>query len=162
MRMVFCEAARVGRHDQVHAAQADVLRILGVLAREHQRWSRVDESAYVRIDALLEDIFADDDDPGRVCQHARQAAFDGAPRPLVLDSVRGILACWEGCYWRAASGGTGQHGLATCFDCGRGLEGAIGPDILIAYGPILVVGALCQQCRGRTMPGAAPADDREG
>lgn len=161
--MEFGEAARVARHDQVHAAQADVLGILGVLATEHQRWSRIDETTHGRIDALLEGIFADEDDSGRVCQHARRAAFDGAPRPLVLDAVRGILACWEGCYWRAASTeGAGERRQATCFDCGRGLEGSIGPDVFIAYGPILVVGALCQQCRGRTGSGSAPASERGG
>jgi hypothetical protein len=143
------DAARGARRDQAHAAQADVVDILAMVARERQRWSRADERTYARIDALLEGLFADGCDPAHVCPHARPAAFDRAPRPLVLDSWRGILACWEACYWRAiTSEAPGRRPDATCFECGRPLGGAAGgSDLFIAYGPILVVGALCQQCQ---------------
>jgi hypothetical protein len=153
--MDFSETAHDARYDQVRAAQADVVGILGVIARERQRWSRVDEGTHARIDALLEQIFALDADPARVCPHARQVAFDRAPRPLVLDSVRGILACWEGCYWRTVSSGvTGGPINETCFNCGRRLDRLAGQDLFIAYGPILVVAALCAQCREGAHPGS--------
>lgn len=157
--MDFGEVAHAARHDQVQAAHADVVDILAMIARERQRWSRVDESTNVRIEALLEGLFAEDSDPADVCRHARRAAFDRAPRPLVLDSRRRILACWEACYWRAVSTwAPGRGPDATCFDCGRRLgASAGGSDLFIAYGPILVVGALCQRCQDRTSSRSTPA-----
>ncbi len=157
--MDFSETARGARHDQVHAAQAEVVGILGVITRERQRWGRIDESTHVRIEALLEGIFAAAD-PERVCSHARQPAFDRAPRPLVLDSVSGLLACWDGCYWsKVSSGVTGGPIDETCFNCGRRLDQLAGQDLFIAYGPLLVVGALCAQCRDGAHPDTAAVQD---
>jgi hypothetical protein len=153
--MDFSQAAQGARHDQARAAQADVVAILGALARQREQWSRIDEATHVRVVALLEGLFAADADPGRVCRHARQAAFDRAPRPLVLDVMRGILACWDECYWAADGVGPVARGSVACFACGGRLDGP-GPDLFIAYGPILVVAALCQRCR---IPAPAePAD----
>ena len=150
--MEFGEAARTASHDQVHAAQADVARILGGIAGGRQRRSRIDTSTQGRIEALLRRVFAEDGDPATACPHARHPAFDSAPRPLVLDAVRGILAC-SSCYLSAVGPGSSREPLdATCFDCGRGLGRLAGPDLFIAYGPILVVAALCQQCWDRMPP----------
>ena len=158
VEMDFSEAAQTARYDQVHAAQSDVVAILDVIARERERWSRIDDSTHARIDALLEQVFAFDADPERVCPHARQAAFDHAPRPLVLDSVRGDLACWEGCYWRKVdSGVTGGRINESCFSCGRHLDRLAGQDLFVAFGPILVVGSLCALCRDGADPGPRPA-----
>ena len=158
--MEFSEAARGARHDQARAAQADVVAILGTIERQRERWSRIDEGMHARIEALLEGVFAADADQGRVCQHARQSAFDRAPRPLVLDAMRGILACWDGCYWRAVSTGPPVGRLnTTCFDCGRRLDSFLGPDVFIAYGPILVVAALCETCRSQPPPESVAASD---
>ena len=159
--MEFSEAARGARYDQARAAQADVVAILGTIARQREQWSRIDEGMHARIEALLEGLFAAEADQGRVCQHARQSAFDRAPRSLVLDAMRGILACWDGCYSRAVSTGPQMGRLhATCFDCGRSLDSFLGPDVFIAYGPILVVGALCETCRSRPPRESAAASDR--
>jgi hypothetical protein len=138
------EAARMARHDQAHAAQSDVVAILLTLARGQSRWSRIDKNTQVRIEALLDHLFAKAADGERVCPHARAASFDRAPRPLVLDAAHGILACWEGCYWHWIRSGSPVGPVdATCFDCSRGLTGNAGHDLFIAYGPLLVVGALC-------------------
>jgi hypothetical protein len=152
--MELSEAARGARHDQARAAQADVVAILGSIARHSERWNRIDEGTHARIEALLQRVLADDADEERVCPHARQSAFDQAPRPLVLDATHGILACWDGCYWRRESSGVlGGPVTETCFDCGRGLDQLDGEDLLIAYGPILVAGVLCAQCLGGAHPG---------
>ena len=154
------EAARGARHDQVRAAQADVVDILGAIARQREQWSRIDEGTHVRIEALLERVLVRHADDDRVCPHARQGAFDRAPRPLVLDAARGILACWEGCYWsRVSSGATDDPVNAACFDCGGRLDQFAARDLFIAYGPILVVGALCARCRGGAHPESAPDHD---
>lgn len=158
------DAARGARHDQAHAAQADVVGILAMVARERQRWSRADEGTYARIDALLAGIFEDGADSAHVCRHAQPAAFDRAPRPLVLDTARRILACWEACYWRAIrSEATEPRPDAPCFECGRPLGGlAGGSDLFIAYGPILVVGALCQQCQEAAPDGSSREPRTDG
>jgi hypothetical protein len=150
-------AARGARHDQARAAQADVVTILGSIARQRERWNRIDGWTHARVEALLERVLADDADEDRVCSHARRGAFDQAPRPLVLDATHGILACWDGCYWRRVCPGVGGGRVTgTCFDCGRPLDQLDGEDLLIAYGPILVVGALCARCLGQAHPGTAP------
>ncbi len=153
--MEFSEAARGASHDQAKAAQADVVAILGAIGRDRERWSRIDEGMHARIEALLERLLEHAADDARVCTHARKGAFDRAPRPLVLDAARGILACWEDCYWRRLnSGGSGGPLDPTCFDCGRRLDQFAGQDLFIAYGPILVVGPLCARCRAgaHTLP----------
>jgi hypothetical protein len=158
--MEFDQVARGARHDQARAAQADVVAILGAVARQRERWRRIDDVTHARIEALLESILAKDADQTRVCPHARQGTFDRAPRPLVLDAVQGILACWEGCYWRMVSSGvTGRPVTATCFDCGRRLDQPSDQDLFIAYGPILVVGALCARCRDGAYPGPEAGSD---
>ena len=145
------EAARAARHDQVRAAQGDVVAILAAFAKQRERWGRVDEGTLARVEDLLEQVLADADDT-RVCHHAREGEFDRAPRPLVLDVPRRIVACWEGCYWRRVStAGAGGIVDPTCFDCGRPLAVA-GHDLFIAYGPILVVAALCPECRRGPSP----------
>lgn len=145
--MDLSEAARGSRRDQAHAAQSDVVDIL-LTVRGRHRWSRIDRDTQIRIEALLERLFASAADDTRVCPHAHQAPFDRAPQPLVLDAVHGILACWNGCYWhRLRSESLGGPAEVTCFDCGRGLTGIADQDLFIAYGPLLVVGALCTQCR---------------
>lgn len=155
------QAARMARHDQTHAAQSDVVAILLTLARGHSRWSRIDKNTQGRIEGLLDHLFATAADDGRLCPHARVASFDRAPRPLVLDAAHGILACWEGCYWhRIRSGSPGGPVDATCFDCGQLLTGIVGHDLFIAYGPLLVVGALCPRCRGGSDTVSPPAADR--
>ena len=147
------EAARMARHDQTHAAQSDVVAILLTLVRGQSRWSRIDKNTQGRIEALLDHLFAAAAGDGRLCMHARAAAFDRAPRPLVLDAAYGILACWEGCYWHRIRSGSRVGPMdASCFDCGRGLTGIVGHDLFIAYGPLLVVGALCPKCRGDSDP----------
>jgi hypothetical protein len=99
-----------------------------------------------------------DTDSDLICPHARQGAFDWAPRPLVLDVVHGILACWEDCYWsRVPAGLPGSSPIdAQCFDCGRNTILQPGRDLLVAYGPILVVAALCPRCRGSARSRRAP------
>jgi hypothetical protein len=158
--MEFSEAVRGASHDQVRAAQADVVAILGAIAREPERWSRIDERMHVRIEAQLERVLANATDDARVCPHARKGAFDRAPRPLVLDAARGILACWEGCYWQRLSSGRSRGPVdPTCFDCGRRLDRFAGQDLFVAYGPILVVGPLCARCRGAAHALPAPEHD---
>lgn len=159
VRMDHSEAARGARRDQAHAAQSDVVDILLTVARGRQRWSRIDDDAQATIEALLGHLFADDTDATWVCPHASNDSFDRAPQPLVLDAVHGILACWNGCYWhrlRSESPGGPLH--ATCFDCARALTGIAGHDLFIAYGPLLVVGALCPQCRDGSDPAPPPRD----
>jgi len=156
--MALGEAARIARHDQALAAQAEVLGILDDLARDQHDWRRIDRRTQHAIEAMVARMVVIDTDSDLVCPHARQSAFDRAPRPLVLDVVHGILACWEDCYWsRVPTGVPGSSPIdAQCFDCGRKLVLRSGRDLLVAYGPILLVAALCPRCRGGAHHGAAP------
>ena len=47
----------------------------------------------------------------------------------------------------------------TCFSCGRRLDRLAGQDLFMAYGPILVVAALCAQCREGADPGSDLAQE---
>lgn len=153
--MELSEAARGARHDQARAAQAEVVAILGSIAGQRERWNRIDECTQARIETLLRQVLANDADEDRVCSHARRGAFDRAPRPLVLDTTRGILACSDGCYGRRVSPEvTDGRVTGTCFDCGRRLDHS-GQDLFIAYGPILLAGALCMRCRSGARQGSA-------
>ncbi len=147
--MTVDEAARIARDDQAWAAQSEVVGILALVERERKGWSRLDDRTQQRIDALLGQLSSVDTDRTRVCEHASGAAFARSPRPLVLDTVRGILACWEGCYWLRVGRGIPhrERGSVRCFDCGRGVGRFVGHDLFIAYGPILVVGVLCTSCQ---------------
>lgn len=155
--MALGEAARVARRDQALAAQADVLGILDDLVRDRTQWRRIDERTQRAIEAMVARLVAIDADSDLVCPHARQGALDWAPRPLVLDVVLGILACWEDCYWSRAQADPGSSPIdARCFDCGRRMILRPGRDLLVAYGSILVVAALCPRCRGSVPSRPAP------
>lgn len=152
------DAARVARHDQAMAAQAEVLDILDDLVRDRVDGRRIDRRTQRVIEELVAGLVASAPDLDRVCAHVRQGAFDWAPRPLVLDVVRGILACWDDCYWsRVPQGRPGARPIETvCFDCGQRLRVRSGRHLLVGYGPILVVAALCPSCRGSSELRAAP------
>jgi hypothetical protein len=158
--MAVGEAARIARDDQAWAAQSEVVGILGLVERERTGWSRLDEPTHRRIERLLGDLAAVDSDRTRVCEHANGAAFARAPRPLVLDTVREILACWEGCYWLRVGWGipTRWPDTVRCFDCGCDVGRFVGHDLFIAYGPILVVGVLCATCQEPPSTGHAHSE----
>jgi len=134
------------RWDQARSASADVTGVLTALAPDRTGWTRPGPHAILVVEGMLEHLLADHQDSARVCPHARAASFDRSPQPLVLDVVRGILACVEaGCYARRAAA-LEPAPQAACLLCGeQALAGQ--HDLFIAYGPILVAAALCPACR---------------
>lgn len=157
--MAAYDAARIARDDQAWAAQSEVVGILGLVERERKGWTRLDEPTHTRIEGLLAELADIDSDRARVCEHASGAAFARAPRPLVLDTVRRVLACWEGCYWLRFGSElpSAWPNPVRCFDCDRGVGQFLGHDLFIAYGPILVVGVLCASCQAPGQDGPSSA-----
>ena len=134
------------RWDQVQQASVDVFALLSSLSPDAVRRSRPPTASLRVVERLLEHFYSMHAGTARVCPHALAPAFDHSPQPLVLDAVRGILACVaEGCYARqsAEPGGPAE---ATCFVCGGPTSGDR-HDLFLAYGPILVAAALCPDCR---------------
>lgn len=137
--------------DQLLAAQKDVSDLIGSLAPDLRTWRKVDEWTSVGIDSLLSQALAAHGRSGRVCPHSWSSILGGAPRPQVLDVDREILACLEGCYVRRATSpefATPGHQV-TCFDCGGPAGDVPLGNLLIAYGPVLVLASLCEQCDRR-------------
>lgn len=141
-----CEIAH---DDQSQAAADEILDFLAALEPRILTWQRAGAWTKLRISMFLQRARASTDTSFRVCTHAREPAFHESPRPLVLDTQRGILACRAGCYLacvRAQGDGRWSDG-GVCFACGGPVEGAVWHDLYIAYGPILALGTLCAQCR---------------
>ncbi len=134
--------------DQLLAAQQDVADLIGSIAPDLRGWRKVDEWTSASIDGLLSRALAEHGRSARVCPHAWASILGGAPRPQVLDADREILACLEGCYAvRATSPEYARpRGDVHCFDCGRYVGSVPQGNLLIAYGPVLVLGTLCERC----------------
>jgi hypothetical protein len=141
--------------DQLLAAQKDVADLIGSIAPDLKGWRKVDEWTSASIDRLLSRALAEHGRSARICPHAWASILGGAPRPQVLDADRGIMACLEGCYAvRVTSAEYGHPGDAVhCFDCGRPVGSVPQGNLLIAYGPVLVLGSLCERC-DREWPGS--------
>ena len=134
------------RRDQVHRASLDVSMLLSGLSPESVLWTRPPTSTLRVVERLIEHLYTLHGGTARVCPHALAPAFDRSPQPLVLDAVRGVLACVaEGCYARQSAEPDGPA-EATCFLCGEATSGDR-HDLFLAYGPILVAAALCPDCR---------------
>ncbi|MGB7983444.1 MAG: hypothetical protein WCF36_21915 [Candidatus Nanopelagicales bacterium] len=137
--------AQSAQWDQMEAARRDVLASMADVAPAPLRWSRP-EAAVLRVVERMLDRLADPSTPtDRVCPHARHLAFDRGPRPLVLDTAPGILMCRDQCYPRWAA--QPAPGEVACLGCGCAVPGVARPDLVIAYGPILVLATLCPICR---------------
>ena len=134
------------RWDQVQQASVDVSALLSALSRGPGRWRRPPTASLRVVERLLEHFYSMHGGTARVCPHALAPAFDRSPQPLVLDAVRGVLACVaEGCYARQSAEPDGRT-EASCFLCGEATS-ADRHDLFLAYGPILVAAALCPNCR---------------
>ena len=134
----------VARWDQAEAAVREVMASLAGIP-DRQRWLCGDEVTTQVIDTLIDHLVsAHPRSSERVCPHALPAVFNRAPRPLVLDVARGVLACVEGCYPKRARSWPEEP---ACFDCTQPVGGFDSHDLFIAHGPVLVAAALCQSCR---------------
>jgi hypothetical protein len=133
--------------DQLLAAHRDVTDAIGWVARGRRGW-HVDESTIIRVDAMLSWALSQQGRSDRTCPHAWAGLVGDAPRPQVLDAGRGILACLDGCYVpRVLAAADGRRGaVVRCFDCGASLGTRPLDNLLIAYGPVLVVASRCGHC----------------
>jgi hypothetical protein len=133
--------------DQLLAAHREVTGAIGWVAPGLRGWE-VDESTTNRVDAMLSWALSQQGRSDRICPHAWASLIGGAPRPQVLDAGRGILACLDGCYVpRVLAHADGPHGaVVRCFDCGGSLGTLPLDNLLIAYGPVLVVESRCGAC----------------
>jgi hypothetical protein len=148
--------AQLARWDQADAAGREVRESLAGIEPDRQLWMRPDEVTFSVIEALIDHLVgAHSQSPARVCPHAVLEAFERSPRPLVLDVVRGVLACAEGCYPARSHSWPDE---AACFACGRPVRGFVAHNLVIAYGPVLVAAALCPPCRyGQPFPRMVPS-----
>lgn len=150
--------ADVARLDQAKAAAREVTSLLTRIEPNHRLWTRTDEVTILVIDTLIEHLMGvHSQSEARVCPHAVPEAFELFPRPLVLDVVRGVLACAEECYPKRSPSRPDE---AACFQCGRPAGRFLEHDLFVAYGPVLVAAALCPGCRNHRdrVPGTAPSD----
>ena len=145
---------QVARLDQAEAARREVMSSLAGIEPNRRLWTRPDRVTTLVIDTLIDHlIVAHSQSPARVCPHAVPEAFERSPRPLVLDAVRGVLACAERCYPKRSRSWPDE---AACLECGRPVGGVVAHDLFIAYGPVLVAAALCPPCRNRRPAWGAP------
>ena len=134
------------RWDQVHQASMDVSTLLSGLTPAPVPWTRPPTSTLRVVERLIEHLYTMHGGTARVCPHALAPTFERSPQPLVLDAVRGVLACVAaGCYARQSAEPDGRT-EATCVLCGEATS-ADRHDLFLAYGPILVAAALCPDCR---------------
>ena len=63
---------------------------------------------------------------------------------MVLDVVRGILACADTCYPPRAA--RSSPPAAVCFRCAGPVRGPVPHNLHIAHGQVLVAAALCPTC----------------
>ena len=143
--------------DQMVAAQRDIEDLIGWVSPDRQGWRKVDAGTAVRVDGLLSGALAEHGRSARICPHAWASILGDAPKPQVLDADRGILACLEGCYLLVVATTVTDPGAAPapvvrCFDCGRALGRHPLDNLLIGYGPVLIVGSLCDRCDRDWLP----------
>ena len=113
------------------------------------------------IDALATTCSRCTPSPQRGCAHTRSRRPSSAPSPLVLDAVRGILACADTCY--PPSGGTILAARGRLLPVRRTGGGPVTHNLHITHGPVLVAAALCPTCstqRMRRVP--SPGAQSEG
>lgn len=134
--------------DQVQAATREVLAVLAGASPRQARFAVPAPQDLIVVEHLMEHVLTRHDGWTSVCRHVRGGAFDRAPRPLVLDTVRGILACRKDCYPVRARivDVVGGVSSSACISCGGDVGQPVGHDLLIGYGPILVLAALCPEC----------------
>lgn len=142
--------ASAAQWDQVEAARHDVLASMADAAPDSHLWDRPEVAIIRVVERMLEQL-ADPSTPAdRICPHAGHLAFDRGPRPLVLDTARGVLMCRDVCYPRRAAQPAPRD--VACLRCGAQVRSTARPDLVIAYGPILVLATLCRTCRSDRPP----------
>lgn len=147
----------VAEADQAQAAGRDVRSSLAAIEPGRGLWTRVDRVTALVIDALVDHLLeSHSDSPARVCPHALPDAFQRSPRPLVLDVVRGVLACADTCYPLRAAQSRPRE--AVCFACAGPVGGVVRHNLFVAHGPVLAAAALCPTCcsRRRVPPPGVP------
>lgn len=148
--------------DQTMAAQRDVADLIGWVAPDRRDWRKVDAWTAVSIDDMLARALSESWRSARACPHAWASLLGGAPTPQVLDPDRGILACLEVCYLRLVTTTAGNPAPARavrCFDCGRSVGSRPMDNLLLGYGPVLIVASLCQRCDREWLPAPRNASD---
>jgi hypothetical protein len=149
--------------DQMMAAHRDVADLIGWVAPDRGDWRKVDTWTAVSIDDMLARALSESWRSARVCPHASASLLGGAPQPQVLDPDRGILACLEVCYLRLVTTTAADPAPARavrCFDCGRSVGSRPLDNLLVGYGPVLIVASLCHRCDRSWLP--APRSAPEG